>query len=360
MCSIRSAPDSSGMPQTWHLLWCDEEAHKPHNLERRENLVAHASKLNWTFSSFKKAEKAAPWVAKQSTPVVVLLNWREVKPFMKLLFKEADGNRPVAAIIHCVTPVNVRNASKWLYRGSNMNIPMSACNNFIDFEECLIKASQAIQVPQVPTVATTLIQVPQVPTAATTLRKIAQGSCSNCESEDETMTNICSNSEHFQGSTDVDTLTEVSEDCVCDSCSQIEATQFPDSASRIIIHEVFRTERNLNENIAEAIAADDWSPFSSSAQLQCGDIVKVCKSFLTVDSLQVALPINSCMAIARVDRDRNYHAFVPNLPEGLEHDHSPWYWIGARSAQYLLRSAVETLEGDSSESESSDTEEFED
>jgi len=334
------------MPQTWHLLWCDEEAYKQHNIERRENLAAYASKLNWTFSSFKKAEKAAPWVAQQSTPVVVLLHWREVKPFMKHLSSYGVCKHPAAVIIRCSTMLNLRNACKWLSRGSTLNIPMSACNDMIDFEECLIKALQAIQVPQ-------------VPTAATMLRKIARGNCSNCESEDETMTNICSNSEHCQSSTDVDTLTDLSEDGMCYSCSQIEATQFPDSASRIIIHEVFCTERNLSENIAEAIAADDWSPFSSSAQLQCGDIVKVTKSFLTVDSLQVALPINSCMAIARVDKDRNYHAFVPNLPERPKHNHTLWYWIGARSAQYLLKSAVETLEGYSSESQSSDME-FED
>jgi len=148
------------MPAPWHALWCYERSGKYETGQLRRRLVSSVSKFNGVFISVKKAKDIDPHLTAVSCPVVVMLDWREAKPFAGMLARLPACRHPVAVAIHCPNEVSKDRACRWTNRQAIFTIPFTVCGGLNDLEPWLENA--VLQIPALPSAAHMLAKAPRL------------------------------------------------------------------------------------------------------------------------------------------------------------------------------------------------------
>mmetsp|Transcript_121640 Transcript_121640/g.305937 ORF Transcript_121640/g.305937 Transcript_121640/m.305937 type:complete len:296 (-) Transcript_121640:115-1002(-) len=117
--SLESTPKGQEARESWTLVWCSERCCKPEQEEIRKGLASAARKAGGKLMCVRKAAKFSAWFsAKCRLPLVLVVDWREVKPCMEYLdtVKEAGNgfnSMPAVVVVLAGTPAIFKRASAW-------------------------------------------------------------------------------------------------------------------------------------------------------------------------------------------------------------------------------------------------------
>lgn len=115
--STARTTSSKGRPATqcwWRLVWCHERCLKSECDVRRQAVSMAAREAGALLICMKKASKFAAWLGqKQRPPLVLLTDWREVKPCLQAASEQPPRNRPALVLVLCDVPAQYERAKAW-------------------------------------------------------------------------------------------------------------------------------------------------------------------------------------------------------------------------------------------------------
>lgn len=131
----------------WRLVWCWERCYKTESAELKQDLESCAKKFKGSLSRVKKAKELITLLMQKDQPTVVVLDWREAKPFKSMLASNPTCKNPLAIVIHCSTGCTAQRARKWIDQQSGLNVPFLVCCDLNDLEQLF---ATTIPIPSAP------------------------------------------------------------------------------------------------------------------------------------------------------------------------------------------------------------------
>jgi len=135
--------------RTWNLVWCHEGCHRMACEAQREVLKTAARERGVSCVWFKKADKAALWLAQQrSSPFILLADWRELKPCISLLMEYNLMHDPRLIFGLCSTEKQFQRASTWVGKNSQGNVHVRRTTELKEFRKSVVESIDAIYLGQ--------------------------------------------------------------------------------------------------------------------------------------------------------------------------------------------------------------------
>lgn len=109
----------------WRLIWCHERCHKGECELLRNTVNEAAAQAGARLIALKKASKFAMWLGRTRRPPFILLtDWREAKPCMRIITQVHPEPWPAAVIVLCSLQQQVGRAAVW---ARDQPLPVRVC-----------------------------------------------------------------------------------------------------------------------------------------------------------------------------------------------------------------------------------------
>jgi len=115
------------------------------------------AKFNGGLICVKKAKHLAPRLMRMACPAIVMLDWREVKPFAEIMSFIPASKHPMAVAIQCSNRASKDRACRWTERQATFEFPVFVCSDPNDLEAWLVNT-----VLRTPALSSLLCILPEV------------------------------------------------------------------------------------------------------------------------------------------------------------------------------------------------------
>lgn len=123
---------------TWNLIWCHERCYKLENEPTRKMLQEHAPAHGAFVILLRKAAQLALWLdCHPQKPYVLLSDWREARPCIKVLRGDFRRVRPQQMIVLCESPKQLQRASGWSLYADRNTSPIQVADR-ANIDPCLL------------------------------------------------------------------------------------------------------------------------------------------------------------------------------------------------------------------------------
>jgi hypothetical protein len=123
------------------LVWCYEHCHKLDNADLRNQFSLMAQKCGAHLVRLKKASTFAEWASHPRPPFILIAEWREAKPLMRVL---RNGAMPFITFVYSETPRSALRAHAWVSTlDANVGC-VQVVNEIQDMEGMILSAVQGM------------------------------------------------------------------------------------------------------------------------------------------------------------------------------------------------------------------------